>query len=162
MANTVMGSVSYLDSGASFHMIGCREFFSDLEEKELHMHIDRGGDARYNANEVGTVTFQRDSGSPIRLKDVMFLPGLKKNRISVAVLEDRGYDVIFRKGKAFLRHIATRRMKHIGVHVKNLYKLDVEDCFALSIKAEKVQIRDVIELWHKRLGHLHHGALKVM
>ena len=29
-------------------------------------------------------------------------------------------------------------------------------------KAEKVVRRDEVKLWHKRLGHLHHGALKVM
>ena len=29
-------------------------------------------------------------------------------------------------------------------------------------KAEKMVIRDEGELWHKRLGHLHHGALQFM
>lgn len=48
------------------------------------------------------------------------------------------------------------------VHVKNFYKLDVEDCVALSAKAEKVQRRDVDEISHRRLGHLHHGTLKIM
>jgi len=53
-------------------------------------------------------------------------------------------------------------VNHMGVHVKNMYKLDVEDCVVLSTKVEKVQSRDVGEIWHKRLGHLHHGALKIM
>ena len=44
--------------------------------------------------------------------------------------------------------------------MKNLYMLDVEDCVALSIKAENVQSHDVGEIWHRRLGHFHHGALK--
>eukprot|EP00253_Pinus_taeda_P006613 PITA_06613 len=43
----------------------------------------------------------------------MFIPGLKKNLIYVAVLEDLGYDVIFIKGKEFLRHIAMRQVKQI-------------------------------------------------
>ena len=29
-------------------------------------------------------------------------------------------------------------------------------------KADQVVSRDEGELWHRRLGHLHHGALKVM
>ena len=29
-------------------------------------------------------------------------------------------------------------------------------------KAEEVVIRDEGELWHRRLGHLHHGALKIL
>lgn len=68
----------------------------------------------------------------------MFIPGLEKNLIFVAVLEDHGYDVIFSKGKSFLRNIATRQVKQIGVCVRNMYKLDVEDFVVLSSKAEKV------------------------
>jgi len=30
MASTMMGTVWHLESGASFHMTGCREFFSDV------------------------------------------------------------------------------------------------------------------------------------
>lgn len=39
IANTVMSSVWYLDFSASFHMTECKEYFSGLEEKDLHMHI---------------------------------------------------------------------------------------------------------------------------
>ena len=53
-------------------------------------------------------------------------------------------------------------MKNITVRVKSLYNLDVENHVALTTQAEKVESRDVGELWHKRLGHLHHGALKIM
>ena len=42
--SSVMGSVWYLDSGASFHMTGDKETFSDLEEKDLQMHIKMGDD----------------------------------------------------------------------------------------------------------------------
>ena len=96
------------------------------------------------------------------MTDVKYMPGLKKNLISVAMLEDRGYDVVFSIGKAFLRHIAMGQTKRIGIRVKNLYKLEVDDCSALSSKAELVQSQDIGELWHRRLGHLHHVALKIM
>eukprot|EP00253_Pinus_taeda_P017497 PITA_17497 len=92
----------------------------------------------------------------------MFILGPKKYIVFVVVLEDHGYDVIFNKQNAFLRHIATRQVKQIKVRVNNLYKIDVEDCVALRTKAEKVQSRDVNELWHIRLGHLHHGAFNIM
>ena len=41
------------------------------------------------------------------MTDVMYVPGLKKNLVSVTMLEEKGYDVVFHKGNAFLRHVAT-------------------------------------------------------
>jgi hypothetical protein len=54
------------------------------------------------------------------------------------------------------------QVKKIGIRVKNLYKLEVDGCASMMGKAEKVVSRDEGELWHRRLGHLHHGALKIM
>lgn len=54
------------------------------------------------------------------------------------------------------------KVKQIDIQVKRIYKLDVEDCATLNTKVEIVESRDVRKLWHKRLGHFHHGALKIM
>jgi len=40
--------------------------------------------------------------------------------------------------------------------------MEVDDCVVLSSKEKLVQSQDIGELWHRRLGHLHHGALKIM
>ena len=69
------------------------------------------------------------------LKDVMHVPGLKKNLVSVAMLEDRGYDVVFSDGKDFEPHKTTGQTKRIGIRVKNLYKLEVDGCVAMMGKA---------------------------
>ena len=95
----------YLDNGASFHMIGNNELFIILEEKDLQMHIEMGDDERYSTTRIGIVTFHIQLGKPFLLKDVMHVPGLKKDLFYVSMLEDRGYDVVFREGKAFLRHM---------------------------------------------------------
>ena len=78
------------------------------------------------------------------------------------MLEDRGYDVDFSEEKAFLCHKATGQVKNIGVRVNNLYKLDVYGCAALSSKVGEVVSWETSELWHRRLGHLHHCALRIM
>ena len=44
LVSSCMGSVWCLDSGASFHMTGDKELFSELEEKDLQMHIEMGDD----------------------------------------------------------------------------------------------------------------------
>jgi len=138
MVSWMVGCVWYIDSGASFHMTSDKSLFSILEEKYLKMRIEMGDDGKYSVSAVGTIAFQRENGVPITLTDVKYVPGLKKNLVSVATLEDKGYDVVFSKGKMFLRHIAMSETKRIGIWVKNLYKLEVDDCAALSMKAELV------------------------
>ena len=92
----------------------------------------------------------------------MHVPGLKKNLVSDAMLEDRGYDVVSSEGKYFLRHKTTGKAKNIGIRVKNIYKLDVDGCTKFMGKANKVVSRDEGELGHRRLSHVHHKALKFM
>ena len=115
MASTAMGCMWYLDNGASFHMTGNRDLFSDFDGKDLKQKIEFGDDERYRATRISTITFQRESGAPLTLRDVMYVLGLKKNSVSVAMLEHRGYDVIFSKGKVFLHHIAIGQVKRIRV-----------------------------------------------
>lgn len=59
------------------------------------------------------------------MTNVMYVSGLKNNLIFVAVWEVRGYDVVFSKSKSFLKHVAAGQVKHIGVIMKNIYKLKV-------------------------------------
>ena len=110
-----MGLVWFIYSGASFHMTGDKDLFSDLEEKDLGVHIEMGDDGRYSVTGIGTISFERESGKPFILKDVMHVPGLNKNMIYVVMLEDKGYDVVFSEGKAFLRSKTTGETRKIGV-----------------------------------------------
>jgi len=104
----MMGFVLYLDSGAPFHMTGDKSLFSALEEKDLKMHIEMGDGGRHSVLGVGTITFQRKHGAPITLTDVKYVPRLKKNLVLVVMFKDKCYDVVFSKGKVFLRHITMR------------------------------------------------------
>ena len=97
MVSSMVGCVWYLDSGASFHMSGDKNLFSTLEEKDLQMQIEMGDDGKYRVLGEGTVVFQREHGAPLTLTDVKYVPSLKKNLVSVAMLEDKGYDVVFCK-----------------------------------------------------------------
>jgi hypothetical protein len=45
----------------------------------------------------------------------MHVPSLKKNLVSFAMLEDKGYDVVFNNGKSFLQHKTMGQIKKIGI-----------------------------------------------
>ena len=44
MVSSALGLGWYLGSGASFHITGDKKLFNDLEEKDLHMHIEMSDD----------------------------------------------------------------------------------------------------------------------
>ena len=54
---SVMGSVWFLDIGASFHMTGDQDLFSDLDENDLGVHIEMGDDGRYSVTGISTISF---------------------------------------------------------------------------------------------------------
>ena len=63
------------------------------------MRIEMGDDGKYCVSGESTIVFQREHDAPLTLSIVKYVPGLKKNLVSIAMLEDKGYDVVFSKGK---------------------------------------------------------------
>lgn len=63
----------------------------------------------------------------------MYVLGLKKKLIFVAIVEDKGYDVVFSKGKEFFKHVVIGKVKWIGVRVENIYSLEVDFSMYVAI-----------------------------
>ena len=57
MANTARGCMWYLDNDASLHLMGNRDLFSDLEEKDLQQNIEFGDEGRYSVTGIGKGSF---------------------------------------------------------------------------------------------------------
>jgi hypothetical protein len=117
-------SVWYIDSGASRHMIGVREHLTDLTQIG-DLEVVLGDDRVVKAVGSGTISFQRESQPPMLLRDVLYVPGLKKNLISVSTIEERGYEVLFRDGQVLLfpKGSSITSAKVIGTRHEKLYKL---------------------------------------
>lgn len=77
MESSVDSSVRYIDLGASFHMTGNKKYFSYLKEKDMQFQIELGDDGMYATRRVGTINFRRESGNPLHLKDILYVPSLK-------------------------------------------------------------------------------------
>jgi hypothetical protein len=52
---------------------------------------------------VGCVRFQLESGGSLEVDEVLFVPELKVNLLSVSALEDMGYAVMFEDGQVLIR-----------------------------------------------------------
>jgi hypothetical protein len=53
--------------------------------------VELGDDAKYAVKGEGTILFQLESGGSFEAHDVLYVLGLKKNFLSVSVMEDRGF-----------------------------------------------------------------------
>jgi hypothetical protein len=89
----------YIDSGASRHFIGYKEALSNLTEKETIVEIILGDDATYLGKGVGNATLQLNESSTIHLQEVLYVLDLKKNLVSISVMEVKGFKVAFIDGK---------------------------------------------------------------
>jgi hypothetical protein len=127
-------SIWYIDSGASSHMSGVREHFTDLTKLGVDLEIVLGNDTIVRAVRHGTVSFQRELRPPMVLRDVLYVPGLKKNLISISTIEDGGFEVSLRDGQVLIHpkgpSITSTRV--IGTRREKLYRLIFHPLHALA------------------------------
>ena len=71
-------STWYINSGASSHMTGTRDGFTEMTETDLDLEVVLGDDTVVRAVGRGTVNFQRESMERTRLNDVLYIPWLKR------------------------------------------------------------------------------------
>jgi transposase InsO family protein len=74
-------------------------------------------------------------------------------------MEDKGYEVNFQRGQVFIRPegASPDTAVRIGVRDGNLYRLQGQPAQALLHTSESL-----CDLWHRRMGHLHHRALPLL
>jgi transposase InsO family protein len=150
----------YIDSGASRHMAGVRENLKDLTQIG-DVEVLLGYDQVFKAVGCGIVSIQRECVSPMLLREVLYVPSLKKNLVSIFAIEERGYEVLFRDGQVLLfpKGSSINSAKVFGTRHEKLYKLMFHPVKALFHSTSN---SDLCELWHRRMAHLHHGALRVL
>jgi hypothetical protein len=64
--------------------------------------VELGDEKCYNIEAVGSISFRLEYGARLHVDEVLYVPGLKRNLLLVATLEDKGYWVIFKDRKALL------------------------------------------------------------
>ena len=85
----------------------------------------------------------------------MYVLRLKKNLVSVSMIENRGLGVYVLDGKVhiFPKAAGPSTSYAIGVKCGELYKLLFQPHHALSHTQSSSEL---CELWHRRMAHLHH------
>jgi hypothetical protein len=154
------GSDNWLvDSGASKHMTGYEDSLSNLVHKYSPHKVKLGDDYQYPVKGVGESSYNLDLGKLMKMKEVFYVPGLKKNLLSILALDKEGFRVAFVDGKVL--------MWPIGKTFDDAVVIGVEDggLYKLKGQSDSSMVHDTVnpsELWHRRFSHLHYKAIIVV
>ena len=72
-------NVWLVDSGASKHMTGFKHSFTHMTEEDSPQKVKLGDDYQYPIKGSGEASYKLDSGKSMKMKDVLYVLGLKKN-----------------------------------------------------------------------------------
>jgi len=87
----------YLDGGATHHMIGCRELFTDLDG-DMRSSMRFGDVSKVDIQGVSSVAFEGKNGEQWVLHGVFYIPALKNSIMSLGRLDKDGSEVRIKDG----------------------------------------------------------------
>ncbi|XP_071933566.1 uncharacterized protein [Coffea arabica] len=149
-----------VDSGATRHICANREAFSSYTPIGDDEEVVYLGDSRTaNVLGKGKVFLKLTSGKTLALNDVLHVPNIRANLVSVALLGKVGVKVSFESGKI----IMTKNNVFVGKGYCNqgLFVLNISNVINENASSS-AYIVDSISLWHARLGHVNIGYIKKM
>ncbi|GLU00818.1 hypothetical protein SLE2022_181580 [Rubroshorea leprosula] len=145
--------VWYVDSGCSNHMTGNINLFINLD-KSVSKKITMGDGTIREAQGRGTVKL--DEHGKNCMDDVLFVPHLDSNLLSVGQFMMDGYSLVFENMACYVYKDGTKKELLIKVPMAK------NKCFPLTLDCESalnVTLHDENWLWHHRYGHLNFQGL---
>jgi hypothetical protein len=101
--STLTGTLEYdmwiIDSGASRHMTGDQVRLSNLNEKRTSYKVEFGDKNTYPFEGIGQASIKLKTSNNVHLRNVLYVPGLENNLVSISFLEDKGNRIAFVDGK---------------------------------------------------------------
>ena len=148
------GPAWFADSGASDHICPVKEWFTDLKlEKEPSMSTATGDDAPVLGR--GTIKIL-SCGLKIELREVLFVPSITNCLLSISKAESRGVKFTFSNGTVrcydTVGLVATGKRSEGGMYVMDFKVLTCHQ-EADPSRANQLQAKPSLELWHRRLAH---------
>ncbi|KAM0853640.1 hypothetical protein ACQ4PT_050938 [Festuca glaucescens] len=145
-----------LDTGATHHMTGRREFFAELDS-DVRGSVKFGDASAVEIKGVGSVIFAAKTGEHRLLTGVYYIPALRNSIISLGQLDENGSRVLIESGVLRIWDRHRRLLAKVTRGTNRLYVLDVQVAQPLCLAARR---EDEAWQWHERFGHLHFEALK--
>ena len=128
---------------------------SRLEEKNSPRKVSLGYDYQYAIKGIGKYIYKIESGTSMKMKEVLYVPDLKNNLPPISNIDNKGYIVAFIDGQVLMRSKGNtlEDVVVIGEQEGGLYKLKGHPETSLVH-----QTTSSSELWHRRLAHINYKS----
>lgn len=141
-------SVWLLDSGSTSHMTCNMKIFDRLEKDQRDISLADKEGRKLISEGIGEVVMKQPTvNNRVRLKNVLCVPDLNTNLLSVAKFTDFGYKV------EFDRNGVTIYKKKDEIHMKAVREGNGYYVKSMIINDELVTTTKEDSIWHRRLGH---------
>ncbi|KAJ0086209.1 hypothetical protein Patl1_07938 [Pistacia atlantica] len=148
----------FIDSACSNHMTPREDIFISTEPFTDAFGVITGDNTRLEIKWRGDIALHKSNGGIQHLSNVLYLPKLCKNLMSVGQLVDQGYNVVFNENGCEILKEGNGTLVATGKKVGRLFALTM-----LHFSSTKMDSSpNVTILWHKRMGHCNLQRLKDM
>lgn len=153
-----------IDSGATSHMVNNKDFFKEFHRNTNgNVRLANGQKAEIKGTGSGVVKFVNGANKDINIKidNVLFVPNLEVNLLSVRKLTAKGFKVLFKDNVCDI--VEGQKVRATAKQVAGLYELqtvpvqaDNKACIAIK-GGHSTQCQ---HMWHRRFGHREVAAIK--
>lgn len=159
--NSATSIIWCVDSGATCHMCAHEKLFTTID-KTFSGEVSVANGEMIKAHGIGSVIlYVRDGNDMVEvtLDDVLWLPKLDGNLVSVKKLVEKGHTVEFSGDSCFLKTNANHFWE-IARWQGKLYKLqEAERC---SFASDDSEMEFCVHDWHRRLAHRNLQDVRLM
>lgn len=144
----------YIDSGASKHMTPFKHLLLNFQETNV-TNIVTANSEKVPVLGMGKMEV-RIADRIFEIKNVLFVPGLSANLLSVTEMVKNGNKVLFNEDKCNIFD-SRRKIIFSTTSVEGIYKINVDEtkCFTSKIETNGLE-------WHRRLGHVNFSDMMKM
>lgn len=143
-----------IDSGATSHMTYNKSFFSKFSPSNMKVQVAKK-DIIMDVLGTGSgiIKFLDKNGTQVKieLENVLYIPVLEHNLISVSKLTNAGCKILFNKRECQIQ--LEEKATILGTRCGDLYKIIKNEVANLTVNTEGKHNKNCQHVWHRKFGH---------
>ena len=134
------------------------EWFCEID-KTMRRNIRFGDGSCVIAEGIGKVAIRREDETKVVVSDVLYVPQIKSNLLSLEKLLEKGYSMNMKGSYMEVFDSKEKVVLKVSMTSNRTFKVGVN---SIDKKCLVAQVDDIVWKWHERMGHLNFNSLKML